>query len=107
MFYKFSELWELESSSNVNIDWTFVEIEFSESDIELINKKYDYVDWLLKKGARAKAFETEQNEIRKQEIIKELWEAKTIKDGLALVGWDTKEVDAKILELQTEYKNIS
>lgn len=107
MFYKFNDLWELENSSNVNIDWSYIDIEFSDDEIALINKKYDYINLEFVNGARAKAFETEQNNIRKQEIIKELLELKTIKDGLELVLWDTKEVDAKILELQTEYKNIS
>ena len=50
--------------------------------------------------------ETEQKENKKQEILKELWSLKQIKDWIELVGDDTKEIETKIQELINEYKTL-
>ena len=100
--------WEIVGSSDnyLTWDWETVFAEFTDEQLDLISKQYDFIAWEFVKGDRAIAYEKAMVEKRKQEIIMELWSLKQQKDWLTLLGESTKEVDAKITALTTEYKTL-
>ena len=67
MFYEIND-WEIINSSNFKISENYIELDFSETELELIFKKYDYIDWKLIKWN--KAIELEEKII--QEKISEI-----------------------------------
>lgn len=100
--------WEIVWSSDHYLTWDGETIlaDFTDEQLDFISKKYDFIAWEFVKWDRAIAYEKEMIEARKQAIIMELWSLKQEKDGLTLLGEDTKEVDAKITALKTEYKTL-
>ena len=50
--------------------------------------------------------EKQKLEAKKQEILKQLWQLKEIKEGLIIMDEDTTEIDLKIEELKKEYKSL-
>lgn len=83
-----------------------IQMDFTDEQKTLIEKRYDFIDGEFVKGERAEAFEAEQKVARKQEIIMELGKLKQEKDGLEMLMEDTDEVDAKITALKKEYKTL-
>ena len=83
-----------------------IEIDFTDEEIELLNKQYDFIDWEFVKWEKAIAFEIEQKEARKKVILVELWILKNEKDWMELMWEDTTEIDLKIEELKKEFISL-
>lgn len=105
MFYKIENN-RVINSSNINLDWTYIELDLSEEEIDLLNKWYDYIDWQVVKWDNAIQFELNEIENKKTSLLKEIWELKQIKDWMELVWDDITEITAKINDLISEYKSL-
>lgn len=115
MFYKFKENWELENSSNVNIDWSFLEYDFSDDQIDKINKWFLFIDWEFIESEKSifqekqaiideiKTLAKEWEDMRSKYLSTELLpesEAKTEKLRILHERW--QEVMTKYLTKETE-----
>lgn len=105
MFYKIENN-RVINSSNINLDWTYIELDISEEEVDLLNKWYDYIDWQVVKWDNAIQFELNEIENKKTSLLKEIWELKQIKDWMELVWDDTTEITVKINTLISEYKSL-
>lgn len=105
MFYKIENN-KVINSSNINLDWAYIELNLSKEEIDLLNKWYDYIDWQIVKWNDAIQFELNEIENKKTSLLKEIWELKQIKDWMELVWDDTTETTEKINTLISEYKSL-
>lgn len=71
-----------------------------------LSKNYKFENWkIIENTEIVKQKEMTVEEI-KEEILKQLWELKQIKDWLELVWEDTIEIETNIEELKQQYNNI-
>lgn len=71
MFYKFDETWKLLNSSNVNIDGSYIYIDFTDDDIVKINKWYLFVDWEFVESDESILFEKTENIKKAKDLAKQ------------------------------------
>jgi hypothetical protein len=108
MYYLIKD-WKISWSSELPLSsqwYETIQKDFTQEEIEKLNSWYLYINWEIVEWPEVKEFEKQKLEAKKQEILKELWSLKQIKDWLELVWEDTTEIDLKIEELKKEYKSL-
>jgi len=118
MFYEFNENWRVINSSNVKMNWNYIEKDFTDEEVSKLNSWYSYniETWEFEETEESKAFEKQNLENEKTQIEKELIEvnwliewAKKLKEMLAFDGDDELELvwyETKAQELITKRAEI-
>lgn len=108
MFYEFNENWRVINSSNVKINWNYIEKDFTQEKNNKLTAWYSYniETEEFEKTPESIEFEKQQLAAIKNSLLKEIWELKKIKDWMELVWDDTTEITAKINDLISEYKSL-
>ena len=113
MFYEFNENWRVINSSNVKINWNYIEKDFTDEEVAKLNSWYSYniETWEFEESIESKEIEKqlaiqEFKELEKtatnkraEYLTAELlpdWEFKTIKLTKLFNEWE---------EIKTQYEN--